>query len=41
MNCVLPSDHMYVVIFRRPWRRLWRKTNVLRCWHCDLEIAER
>lgn len=31
-------DHMPTVVYTRPWRRLWRKTFLVRCWMCDLKI---
>jgi hypothetical protein len=40
MKPSLRCDHMYVVVYTRPWRRWFRKTNVLRCWHCDLRVIE-
>lgn len=32
--------HYLVVTYRRPWRRLFRKTYQVRCWFCDVRVAE-
>lgn len=32
--------HMYVVTYRRPLRKLFRKVYALRCWGCDLDVRE-
>ena len=34
------TRHLYVLVYHRPWRRWFRKTQVLRCWRCDLRLSE-
>jgi hypothetical protein len=34
------AKHLFIVVYHRPWRRFFRKTNVLRCWKCNLRISE-
>lgn len=34
------GDHIYAVTYTRPWRRGFRKTRWLQCWHCDLKVME-
>lgn len=34
------GDHLYTVVYRRSWRKFFRKTYVLRCWKCEIEIEE-
>lgn len=33
-------DHILVITYRRPWRRLFKMTYIIRCWFCDLKIEE-
>ena len=35
-----PTHHAYIVVYRRPLRRLFRKTFVLLCCRCNLLIEE-
>jgi len=31
---------MYVVTYRRPLRKWFRRVYTLRCWDCDLDVRE-
>jgi hypothetical protein len=33
-----PGAHVFRVIVRHPWWRLFRRTTRLGCWECDLDI---
>jgi hypothetical protein len=33
------EDHSMVVVFSRPWYRLFRKVYWIRCWFCDLKVG--
>lgn len=39
MVCAV-EEHLYCVVYYRPWYRWFRKTKVLRCWLCDLRVEE-
>lgn len=34
------DPHVPVVVFARPWRRLFRKSYAIRCLHCGLRMTE-
>lgn len=34
------AGHALVIVYGRPWRKLWRKQRIIRCWRCDIRIAE-
>jgi hypothetical protein len=40
MTCETYLDHALAITYRRPWRRLFRKQRVIRCWFCDLRVSE-
>lgn len=35
------DEHLLIVTYYRPWRRLFRRVYLLRCWQCDLDLADR
>jgi hypothetical protein len=34
------DKHLLVTVYYRPWRRLFRKRRIIRCWKCDLQVFE-
>lgn len=36
----LYGDHLYVVVCTRRLRDLFRHRLLLKCWRCDLEVAD-
>ena len=38
--CGPGGRHLLVMVYTRPWRRFFRKTNELRCWECDLIVRD-
>ena len=34
------NGHHYVLVYRRPLRKLFRKVYALRCWFCDLDVRK-
>lgn len=39
-RCREHDEYCLTVVYKRPIRRYFRKTFVIRCWYCNLEIED-
>jgi hypothetical protein len=40
MSCVTGYRHVTILVYRRPWRRLFRRQMILICVACDLRVED-